>query len=237
VARVGNRWFAELSLDDIGRQFRNVLIGNLARELLAEPWADEAPQVALNVFPRFDPGPHVAVTLEHLGLHPFDVLGNHLINGAALPLMLLLLLAHGLDDGNGTVAPEHVDLGPRVLDVEGLGIVDAEPAGALLAGAGVGELVVERRDAGRGDADEKPRAFSVINLGPPLDTFFAHAVGESDRLLALALGNQRGGDAGPGHQVRGVDFDFSVLALALAGGFGDGKVRIVQSRLTADDQS
>src|SRR5204863_359968 len=84
----------------------------------------------------------------------------------AAPRFCGLLVAEGFGEGVAAHGLEAVDLAAGVLDGEGLGIVDAEPAGALLAGLPVGELVGEGRDARRGDADVETRALPVVELGP-----------------------------------------------------------------------
>ena len=52
-------------------------------ELLAEPGADEAAEVAGDVLPAFEPGPHLAVGLPDRRLHPLDPLLDDLVDGLA----------------------------------------------------------------------------------------------------------------------------------------------------------
>src|SRR6516225_11188476 len=134
MAGIGYRWNAELARDNVVRQLRNVVLGDLAWELLAEPGTDEAPQVAGDVLPAFDPGPHLAVRLANPGLHPRDALLDDLVDGPAMLRLLRLLLAEGLGQRRATLAFEAVNLAAGILDGEGLGVVDAQPSGALLAG-------------------------------------------------------------------------------------------------------
>ena len=61
---LADRWNAELACHDVVRQRCNVVLGDFAGELLAEPGADEPPQMAGDVLPAFDPGPHLAVRLS-----------------------------------------------------------------------------------------------------------------------------------------------------------------------------
>ncbi|WP_245310978.1 hypothetical protein [Bradyrhizobium valentinum] len=93
---VGYRRNAELAGNDVVRQRRDVVLGDVARDLLAKPGADEAPKVAGYVVPSFDPGPHFPVRLADRRLHPLDPLLDDLVNGLASFGLLRLALAEGL---------------------------------------------------------------------------------------------------------------------------------------------
>jgi len=172
----------------------NVVLGDFAGDLLAEPWAEEAPQVAGDVLPGFDPGPHFPVGLADRRLHPVDPLLDDFVDGLA-PLRLLgLVLAESLGQRVAAHALEAVDLAAGILDGEGLGVIDAKPAGALLAGRRVGELEGEGRRASRGDADVKAGAFAVVDFDPLGDPLLAHAIGQDDAAVAGALASGFGSD-------------------------------------------
>ena len=116
------------------------MLGDLHGQLLAEAWADEAVEVARGVLPAFEPGAHLAIGLLDQRLHPRDALVDDLGDGLAALRLRSFLVAEGLGKRLATPGPEAVDLATGVLDREGLSIVDAKPAGALLAGLPVGEL-------------------------------------------------------------------------------------------------
>ena len=162
-------------------------------ELLAEPGADEAPQMARDVLPAFEPGPHLAVRLLDRRLHPVDPLLDDLVNGLAPLRLLRFPVAEGFGERRRACAPQAVDPAAGVLDGEGLGVVDAKPAGALLAGLRIGELEGEGRHASRGDADVEAGAFAVVDFGPLGDPLLAHAVGQDDAAVARALASGFGG--------------------------------------------
>ena len=162
-------------------------------DLLAEPGADEAPQVAGDVLPAFDPGPHFAVRLLDRRLHPVDPLLDDLVDGLAFLGLLHFPVAEGLGERRSARAPQAVDPAAGVLDGEGLGVVDAKPAGALLAGLRIGELEGEGRHASRGDADVEAGAFAVVDFDPLGDPLLAHAVGQDDAAVARALASGFGG--------------------------------------------
>src|SRR6516225_3895516 len=134
MASIGYRGNAELACNDIVRQLRDVVLGDLGCELFAQRRADEAPQVAGDVLPAFDPGPHLAVRFANRSLHPGDALLDNFVDGLAMLRLLRLLLAEGLGQRRAALALEAVDLAAGILDGEGLGVVDAQPSGALLAG-------------------------------------------------------------------------------------------------------
>src|ERR1700720_4123026 len=123
--------------------------------------------MAGNVAPRFDPGPHLAIRLADQRIHPLDPLLDDLVDGLA-PLRLLgLVLAESLGQRAAAHALETIDLAAGILDREGLGVIDAKPAGALLAGRRIGELEGKGRHASRGDADIDAGAFAVVDFDPP----------------------------------------------------------------------
>ena len=187
--------YAELARDDVVRQRGNVVLGDFAGDLLAEPGAEEAPQMAGDVLPAFDPGPHFAVRLLDRRLHPLDPLLDDVIDGLAPLGLLHLAVAEGLGERRSARAPQAVDLAAGVLDGEGLGVVDAKPAGALLAGRRIGELEREGRHASRGDADVEAGAFAVVDFDPLGDALLAHAVGEDDAAVATAFASGFAGDS------------------------------------------
>jgi len=143
--------------------------------------------VACRVLPALQPGPHLAVRLLDQRLHPRDALVDDLGYGLAALHFGGLLVAERLGERLAAPGSEAVDLAAGVLDREGLGIVDAEPAGALLAGLPVGELEGEGRNAHRGDADVQARAFAVVVLRPFGDPLLAQAVGQVTLLLRPRL--------------------------------------------------
>ena len=134
VAGIGDRGNAELACHDVVRERCDVVLGDFARDLLAEPGAEEAPQMAGDVLPAFDPGPHFAVRLADRRLHPLDPLLDDLVDGLASLGLLHFPVAEGFGERRSACAPQAVDPAAGVLDGEGLGVVDAQPAGALLAG-------------------------------------------------------------------------------------------------------
>src|ERR1700722_5006186 len=146
--------------------------------------------MACNVLPALDPGAHFAVSLQYPGFHPLNPLLDDLAHGLALFHLLHLVLAQRLRDGRAALGLEAVDLAAGNLDREGLGVIDAEPRGALLAGFGAGELVIEGRHPGSGDADVETLAFAVVGFGPLIDPCSAQAVGQDDATLAPALANR-----------------------------------------------
>src|SRR5258708_360918 len=168
VAGIGYRRNAEFAGNEIVRQRRNVVLGDFAGDLLAELWADEAPQVAPNIVPAFDPGPHFPVRLADRRLHPLDPLLDDLVDGLALFRLARLLLPQTICNVLPVADPsfEGIDLGAGLLDREGFGVIDAQPFGPLLTSGPVGELEEEGRDPGRDDADVEARTFSVVELHP-----------------------------------------------------------------------
>ena len=103
-------------------------------------------------------------------------------------------VAEGFGERRSARAPQAVDLVAGIFDGEGLGVVDAQPAGALLAGRRIGELEGEGRHASRGDTDVEARAFAVVDFDPLGDPLLAHAVGQDDAAIAGALASGFGGD-------------------------------------------
>ena len=194
VAGAGDRGNAELARDDIVRQRCDVVLGDHAGDLFAEPGTEKAPQMAGDVLPAFDSGPHFAVRLADRRPHPLDPLLDDFVDGLAPSCLLRLVLAEGFGARRSACALQAVDPAAGVLDSEGLGVVDAKPAGSLLAGLRVGELEREGRHASRGDADVEAGAFAVVNLDPAGDPLFAHAVGQDDAAIARALASGFGGD-------------------------------------------
>jgi SOS response associated peptidase (SRAP) len=78
------------------------------------------------------------------------------------------VLAQRLDDGRATLGLEAVDLAARVLNREGLGVVDTKPSRALLAGLGTGELVGEtKKDVVWFALDESRPLFSFAGIWTP----------------------------------------------------------------------
>jgi hypothetical protein len=177
-----------LTRNDVIRERRNVLLGDFAGNLPAEPWADEVAQMARNILPAFDPGPHLAVTLQHRGLHPFDTLLDNLVNGLAPRGPLRLLLAQALGDVLAVADPgfQGIDLGSGMLDGEGFAM-NAEPFGALPARALVGEFEREGRRPGGDDGDVEAARFAVVKLDPLCDLPPAHSIGQDDGAIAHAL--------------------------------------------------
>src|SRR6516225_9358558 len=193
MAGIADRRDAELALKDVVRQLRDVLARDFARVHAAELRLNEAPQMAGDVFPALDPGPHLAVLLPFRRAHPVYAFLDHLCDRDAVLGLLLLLLAQLPDQRRRVHSLRRVDLAAGIFDPEGLGVVDAEPSGALLAGRRVGELEREGCDAGRGNADVEARTFAVVDLDPLGDPLLAHAVGEDDAAVAGARGNGFGG--------------------------------------------
>jgi hypothetical protein len=142
-----------LTRHDVIREHRNIVLGDLASGLSAQPAAEEVTQMARNVFPAFVPRPPFPVRLEDWGFHPLDPLLDDLIHGLAMFYLLHLVLAQGLRDGLAAHGFQAVDLAAGILDRESFGGNDAEPASTLFAGLGIGEFEREGRHAGRGDAD------------------------------------------------------------------------------------
>src|SRR3954447_9131054 len=128
--------------------------------------------MASGVLPRLQSGSHLAVRLLDRRLHPFNSLIDDLRDGLAAFRLRGFLIAEGLGE-RAAHTLQAVDLAAGVLDGEGLGIVDAEPAGALLSGLPIGELEGKGRDTRSGDADVQARAFPVIELQPLGDPLLA----------------------------------------------------------------
>ena len=118
-----------------------------------------------------------------------------MISSTVLPRLAFshFAVAEGLGERRSACAPQAVDPAAGVLDGEGLGVVDAKPAGALLAGLRIGELEGEGRHASRGDADVEAGAFAVVDFDPLGDPLLAHAVGQDDAAVARALASGFGG--------------------------------------------
>ena len=95
VAGIGDRGNAELARDDVVRQRCNVVLGDVAREFFAEPGADGASQMAGDILPCFDPGPHFPVRLPNRRLHPLDPFLDDLIDGLAFLRLLHFPVAEG----------------------------------------------------------------------------------------------------------------------------------------------
>jgi hypothetical protein len=226
--------------DDIVRERGDVVLGDLGGELPAKPWADEAPQMARNVAPRFYPRPHFFVWLANRRFHPRDPLRDDLIDGLAALGLLQLAVAEGLGERRRTHASQTVDLAAGVLDGEGLGIVDAEPAGALFAGRRIGELEREAGDAGDRQAGKKAGAFAVINLDPRAYSLFTVPIGQDDTAVAHALGGSGfyGGCGSISHGIDpGVDWTMGgAFALVASGGEGPGP-RIGETRRNSPQQA
>jgi hypothetical protein len=157
--------------------------------------AEEAPQMAGDVLPAFDPGPHFPVRLANRRLHPLDPLLDDLVDGLASFRLLRLLLPQTVCNVIAVTDPgfQRIDLGAGLLDREGLGVIDAQPFGALLAGGPVGELEEKGRYPSRDNADVEAGAFAVIELHPFGDPLLAHAVGQDDAAVARALASGFGG--------------------------------------------
>jgi hypothetical protein len=184
---VADGGLAELARDDVIRECRDVMLRDVSCECFAKSRTEKPAQVARHILPSLQPGPHLAVRLLDQCLHPLDPLLNDLGDRLATLRFRGLLVAEGLGECVATLGPEAVNRAARVLDGEGLGIVDAEPAGALLSGLPVGELEREGRRARRGDADVKTRALPVVDFGPLGDPLLAQAVGQDDAAVAAAL--------------------------------------------------
>src|SRR6516162_8093136 len=128
--------------------------------------------MAGDVLPCFDPGPHLAVWLLDRRLHPLNPLLNDVVDGLVPLGLRSLVLAEGLGQRVAAHGFEAVDLAAGILDREAFRVIDAEPAGALLAGLGVGELEGEGCDASRGNADVEARTFAVVDFDPLADSLF-----------------------------------------------------------------
>jgi len=100
------------------------------------------------------------------------------------------VLAQRFGNGGAASGLEAIGLATGILDREGLRIIDAEPAGALLAGLRIGELEREGRDTGGGDADIEAGTFAIINLDPLGDSLFAL---RSVRLIAIDSSSSNSG--------------------------------------------
>ena len=85
------------------------------------------------LLPAFEPGAHFPVRLLDRRLHPRNPLPDDLISNLGLaPLRLPHFpVAEGLGERGSACAPQAVDLVAGIFDGEGLGAVDAQPAGAL----------------------------------------------------------------------------------------------------------
>jgi hypothetical protein len=170
--------------------------------------------------PALDPWPQLAVCLAHRGLHPLDPLRDDLIDDLALLGLLHFPVTECFGKRHSAPAPQPVDLAAGSLDGEGLGVVDAQPAGALLAGRRVGELEGEGRHASGGDADVEAGALAVVDFDPLGDALLAHAVGEDEAAIATAFACGFGGcdsiHGGVGSV--GVGTTGSALRLSVLGG-------------------
>src|SRR5229473_859389 len=105
---------------------------------------------------------------------PRDAFLDDLIDGLALSRPQRLVLAQRLGDVFAVAEPvfQGIDGGAGISNRE-VGVIDAEPFGALLVRGLVGELEIEGCDTGRDDADVKARTLSVINLDPVGDPLLA----------------------------------------------------------------
>src|SRR5689334_15108765 len=81
-----------------------------------------------------------------------------------------------------------------MIHVEGHGVIDTEPLAARLAGEAVGDLEVEGRHPGRGDAHVKAGALAVVNLGAFSDTLLAMTIRQNDGLIAPTYSGLSNGD-------------------------------------------
>lgn len=88
--------------------------------------------MACRVLPVLQSGPHLAVGLLDRRLHPRHSLVDDLGDGLATLGFCDFPVTEGLDEGAATHGLEAVNLAAGVLDGEGFGIIDAEPASALL---------------------------------------------------------------------------------------------------------
>ena len=70
----------------------------LGCEFLAQPGAEEVAQMTRDVFPAFDPGPHLAVRLADRRFHPLDTHLDDLVDGPTARGPLRVLLPLGLGD-------------------------------------------------------------------------------------------------------------------------------------------
>ena len=220
VAGIAHRRLAAvLAGHDVVRQRCNVVLGDFARDLLAEPGAEETPQMAGDALPAFEPGAHFPVRLLDRRLHPRDPLSDDLVDGLAPLRLLRFPVAEGFGERRSARAPQAVDLVAGIFDGEGLGVVDAQPAGALLAGLQIGELEGEGRHASGDNTDVQARAFAVVDFDSLGDPLFAHAVGQDHAAIAGALASGFGGDGSihfsfgsQGVETTGLGFEaFSIL--------------------------
>jgi hypothetical protein len=168
VARIAERALAAgPAREDVGLQLRDVPVGNLAGDHLAEPRLDQALKLACKRFPAFEPGPHLAVRLAHRRLHPCDVLIDDLIDGDAAQLDLPRLgLPRALRNVLAATDPvlQGHGLDARMLDGEQVAMIDADPDRAAHLRGGAGELQIEDR-AFRGDADIQAADLRVVVFG------------------------------------------------------------------------
>jgi hypothetical protein len=186
-----------LACNDVIRERRDVVLGDFAGYLLAQPGPDEVAQMARNILPAFNPGAHPAVRFTNLGFHPIDSLLDDLVDRLAARGGLYLGLAQLLDQFRRGHPLQAVDLATSVLDREGLRVVDAQHGRALFAGGSIGELEIEGRHACGNDADIEAGAFAVVDLLPFSDAPLACAVGQDGAGAACALGDRfRGGGGG-----------------------------------------
>ena len=93
-------------------------------------------QMAGDVLPAFDPGPHFAVSLRYRGFHPLYPLLNNLAHRLALFHLPHLVLVQRLGDGRATLGLEAVDLAGLPTGFLGLGagLTLGERGGLSLAG-------------------------------------------------------------------------------------------------------
>jgi hypothetical protein len=71
------------------------VLGDLAGQLLAEPGAKEATQMAGEALPAFEPGSHLAVRLADRRFHPLDPLRDDVVDGFAQLRLLLFPVTEG----------------------------------------------------------------------------------------------------------------------------------------------
>ena len=110
MAGIGNRWLAILAVKDVVRQLCDVLPGHVARNLSFEARLDEAPQVAGDVGPAFDPGTLLAVVLYFVLLHSVDAQFDDLCNDLALLCLDGLGLAQLFDQRRRVEGLERITL-------------------------------------------------------------------------------------------------------------------------------
>jgi hypothetical protein len=121
--------------------------------------------IAIDVLPTFNPRAHLAVALAFRLADQSNPLIDDLVDRVALPdpLRLGLPRLRGDIHAAADLAFEVIDLRPRVLHGEGFAVIDAELQRLTLA-AMIGVFEIERRDAGRGDADEEAAALLVVDF-------------------------------------------------------------------------